>query len=176
MSEKPSRGAGATAEPEGPEEATSHGEAEDERASRQIADLNDRWRRAAADLDNFRKRFARELERGRAEVRERILGEWVSVVDDLERALAHATKDPTSILEGLGAILERAWSIMERFGYPRFGETGVPFDPARHEAMSTVEADDEHPPGTVVAITRAGYGAGDRILRPAGVVVTRPEA
>jgi molecular chaperone GrpE len=176
MSENPSRGADATAEPEAPEEGRPDAEAEDRRASMQIADLNDRWRRAAADLENFRKRFARELERGRAEVRERILGEWVSVVDDLERALAHATKDPTSILEGLGAILERAWSIMERFGYPRYGETGVSFDPARHEAVSTVEADDEHPPGTVVAITRAGYGAGDRVLRPAGVVVTRPEA
>lgn len=176
MNENPSRGVDATAEPEEPHDVPRDAAAAERRASERIAELGDRWRRAAADLENFRKRFARELERGRAEVRERILGEWLSVVDDLERALAHATKDPSAILEGLGAILERAWSIMERLGYPRFGETGVPFDPARHEAVSTVEADAEHPPGTVVAVTRAGYGAGDRILRPAGVVVTRPEA
>jgi molecular chaperone GrpE len=176
MNEHPSRGVDATAEPKGPDDVPRDAGAEEERASERIAELSDRWRRAAADLENFRKRFARELGRGRAEERERILGEWLPVVDDLERALAHATKDPASVLEGLGAILERAWAIMERFGYPRYGETGVPFDPARHEAVSTVEADDQHPPGTVVAITRAGYGAGDRILRPAGVVVTRPEA
>ena len=175
MNEEPPRGPG-TITPEQTERVPSQTETEPEQASRRIAELGDRWKRAAADLENFRKRFARELERARTEIQERVLGEWLSVVDDLERALAHATKDPGSVLEGIGAILERAWAIMARFGYPRFAETGVPFDPARHEAVSTVEADDEHPPGTVVAVTRAGYGAGDRILRPAGVVVARPEA
>src|SRR5919109_3269832 len=112
MNEEPSRGAGTTA-PEETEQLPPETAAEREHASRRIAELGDRWKRAAADLENFRKRFARELERGRTEVQERILGERLSVVDDLERALAHATKDPASILEGLGAILERAWAILE---------------------------------------------------------------
>src|SRR5918992_5649683 len=94
MNEHPSRGAGATAEPEESEDGARAREPEDERASQRIAELGDRWKRAAADLENYRKRFARELERGRTEVQERILGEWLPVVDDLERALAHATKDP----------------------------------------------------------------------------------
>jgi molecular chaperone GrpE len=138
-----------------------------------IGELDDRWRRAVADLQNFRSRFDRELERGRVDERERVLAEWLPVVDDLERALAHADADPTSVVAGLQSILDRSLGITESLGYPRFDETDVAFDPVRHEAIATVESDDPDRAGSVAAVTRPGYGRRDRVLRPASVVVTR---
>ena len=63
-----------------------------------------------------------------------------------------------------------AVGVLARLGFPRHDEVGVPFDPARHEALSTV-AGDNAAPGTVVRVVRPGYGEGERLLRPAAVVV-----
>jgi molecular chaperone GrpE len=139
----------------------------------QIAELDDRWRRAAADLENHRRRLGDELERARTEERTRVLSAWTSVVDDLERALANTTEDDGPLITGLRAVLDRAREIMRRFGYPPFGDAGDRFDPSRHQAVATVPADDRHPPGSVVEIHRKGYGGEGGVLRPADVVVSR---
>jgi molecular chaperone GrpE len=135
-----------------------------------VAELEDRWRRALADLDNLRKRYARELERERAAERAQVAAQWLPVVDDLDRTLAHAGEDPSAIVEGVRAVREHALAVLARLGYPRYEETGVPFDPARHEAVKVVE-DAEAKPGTVVEVLRPGYGQGERGLRPAAVAV-----
>src|SRR5215218_11113509 len=135
-----------------------------------VAELEDRWRRALADLDNLRKRYARELDRERAAERARVAAQWLPVVDDLDRALAHADEDPSAVLEGVRAVRDHATAVLARLGYPRFEEVGVPFDPARHEAVQAV-ADADAPPGTVVAVLRPGYGREDHWLRPAAVAV-----
>ena len=135
-----------------------------------LAELEDRWRRALADLDNLRKRYARELERERAAERAWVAAQWVPVIDDLDRALAHAAGDPSAVLEGVRAVREHALAVMARLGYPRYEEVGVPFDPVRHEAVRAVE-DAEAPAGTVVEVLRPGYGQEDRWLRPAAVAV-----
>jgi len=135
-----------------------------------VAELEDRWRRALADLDNLRKRYARELERERAAERARVAAQWLPVVDDLDRALAHAAEDPSAVLEGVRAVRDHATAVLARLGYPRYEEVGVPFDPARHEAVQAV-ADADAPPGTVVAVLRPGYGREDHWLRPAAVAV-----
>jgi len=145
----------------------------DDAVAERIAALQDAWRRESADLANFRKRFDSELERGRTVERERVLSEWLSVMDDLERAIAHARAAPDSVISGLEAILQRGSDILNRLGYRRFDDTDVPFDPNRHDAIATVPADEQHPPGTVVSVEQPGYGDEDRMLRPAGVVVTR---
>jgi molecular chaperone GrpE len=139
----------------------------------QDAELEDRLLRALSDLDNLRKRFDRELERERQAQRDRIMLEWLPVVDDLERALEHAPADDP-IGDGVRAVRDRALDVLSRLGYPRFDDVGHPFDPRRDEAVSTVDAD--APPGTVVAALRPGYGAGQMILRPASVVVARKPA
>ena len=139
----------------------------------QIAELDDRWRRAAADLQNHRRRLGDELERARTEERTRVLSAWTSVVDDLERALASTQEDDGPLVAGLRAVLERAREVMRRFGYPPFGDAGDRFDPNRHQAVATVPADDRHPPGSVVEIHRRGYGGEGGVLRPADVVVSR---
>jgi molecular chaperone GrpE len=155
-----------------PEEQEVAGRAEREAADHAaaVAELGDRWRRALADLDNLRKRYARELERERAAERARVAAQWLPVVDDLDRALAHAGEDPSAVVEGVRAVREHALAVLARLGYPRHEETGVPFDPARHEALKVVE-DAAAKPGTVVEVLRPGYGQGERSLRPAAVAV-----
>jgi molecular chaperone GrpE len=145
----------------------------DSSAAVALAELEDRWRRAVADLDNLRKRYARELERERTAERARVAAQFLPVVDNLDRALAHARGDPGAIVEGVRAVREEALDALTRLGFPRYEEVGVPFDPTRHEAARVVESD-EVPADTVVEVLRPGYGRDDRWLRPAAVAVATP--
>ncbi|WP_111508919.1 nucleotide exchange factor GrpE [Mycobacterium kyogaense] len=139
-----------------------------------LARLEDRWRRAVADVDNLRKRHARELDRERAMERSRVAGAWLPIVDDLERALAHDGGQPNAVIEGIRTILHQAVKVLDQLGYPRDDETGVPFDPQRHEVVGVVNVSDTAP-GTVMEVLRPGYGESGNQLRPAAVVVSRRE-
>jgi molecular chaperone GrpE len=141
-----------------------------EKARTRIADLEDGWRRAAAELDNFRKRCAKDLVRAREQERARTAAGWLPIVDNLERALEHASSDPEQIIEGVRAVHQQALSVLAGLGFPRRDDTGKAFDPAVHEAVGTV-ADKELVPGTVAHVVRPGYGPDEEILRPAAVVV-----
>ncbi|QXJ22562.1 nucleotide exchange factor GrpE [Actinomadura graeca] len=142
-----------------------------------LAELEDRWLRAVAELDNVRKRIARDTERLRAEERDKVASEWLPVLDNLERALSAAEGDGDAdpVVQGVRAVRDQAVATLNRLGYRRQDQTGVPFDPRHHEAVSTVERDDVAP-GTVVEVLQPGYGGDQRQLRPAVVVVaTRAE-
>jgi molecular chaperone GrpE len=143
--------------------------------TREIAELEDAWRRTAAELDNFRKRCARDVARSREQERAAVAASWLPVLDNLERALEHASSDDSdSVVEGVRAVLTQAVGVLADLGYPRREDNGRPFDPAVHEAVSTV-SDERLVPGTVAQVVRPGYGPDDKILRPAAVVVaTRP--
>jgi molecular chaperone GrpE len=140
--------------------------------------MEDRWRRALADLDNLRKRYARELVRERASEREMVTTAFLPVLDNLDRALQHSDADPRSIVEGIRALREQALAVVSGLGFRREDEAGVPFDPTRHEVVGVVDADDSSAaPGSVAAVLRPGYGAPGHQLRPAAVTVAqRPEA
>ncbi|RSS64168.1 nucleotide exchange factor GrpE [Streptomyces sp. WAC07061] len=140
----------------------------------ELRELEDRWRRALADLDNLRKRHVRELERERQAERSRTAAAFLPVLDNLELALTHAGADPSAIVEGVQAVRDQAVNVLELLGYPRHAETGVAFDPARHEVIGVVQ-DPDASPGTVVDVLRPGYGDGDRQLRPAAVTVAKRE-
>ncbi len=140
--------------------------------SGQVAELQARLQRAAADLDNLRKRYARELERERRAERNRVAAAFLPVLDNLELALTHADADPAAIVEGVGHVAEQAVGVLAGLGYPRQDETGVPFDPNRHEVVRVVN-DPEAAPNTVVDVLRPGYGAGQAQLRPAAVAVAQ---
>ncbi|KOU34362.1 molecular chaperone GrpE [Streptomyces sp. WM6373] len=167
----PPRPEAANGEP-GPD-AAGPAPAEDEYTTA-ILELEDRWRRALADLDNLRKRHARELERERAVERSRTAAAFLPVLDNLELALSHAGADPGAIVEGIRAVRDQAVNVLELLGYPRHAETGVAFDPALHEVVGIVQ-DPDAAPGTVVEVLRAGYGDGERQLRPAAVTVAKRE-
>jgi molecular chaperone GrpE len=140
-----------------------------------VAELEDRWRRAAADLENMRKRAAQEMARQQAQERARVAAEWLPILDNLDLALAHAESDPAAIIEGVRAVRDQAVALLARLGFARHDDVGTTFDPARHEAVNVV-TDPQVPPGTIVRVLRPGYGDGERQLRPAAVVVAAPAA
>ncbi|MCW2978217.1 MAG: GrpE protein [Actinomycetia bacterium] len=135
-----------------------------------LDETEDHYLRARADLDNYRKRAERDVERRVREQGDALLRGWLEVVDTVERALALGPDDP-----GLRAVLEQMESLLTRHGVRRFGEAGDMFDPERHEAIAVV-ADPDRPAGTIAEVARSGYSAGDRVLRPAQVAVARPSA
>jgi molecular chaperone GrpE len=139
------------------------------------ARLEDRLKRALADLDNLRKRSARELERRTAESTDAIVRDWLEVADSIDRAVAAGPDGAAD--QGLRAVAEQITSTLAREGVARVGTPGERFDPERHEAVGvrvTPDAADQ----TILDVARSGYVRGDRVLRPAQVVVARrpPEA
>jgi molecular chaperone GrpE len=141
-------------------------------ASARIAELEDLWRRTAAEADNLRKRCAAQV--GQAEAAARAAGarEWLPVIDNLERALAYARADPATIIDGVQGVRDQALDVVARLGYPRREDQGTRFDPARHDAVAT-RADPGAENGSVLEVVRPAYGDGDHQLRPAQVVVAK---
>jgi molecular chaperone GrpE len=155
-----------------PSEAAPAGAAASEELRRQLAEAQDQRLRALADADNARKRCAALLSRAEADTTAQVTQRWLPVVDNLERALEHSAADPAAIVAGVRAVLDQAQGVLAGLGFPRRDDTGLPFDPARHEAVAT-RPDPTVPDGTVVAVARPAYGEGDHQLRPAQVVVAR---
>jgi len=139
-----------------------------------LAEADDQKLRALADLDNVRKRCAAQVERAEADASAGVAGQWLPVVDNLDRALEHAAADPRTIVEGIQAVRQQALGVLAGLGFPRRDEAGATFDPARHEAVAATY-DPRVPPGTVVQVVRPGYGEPDRQLRPAQVVVAKAD-
>jgi molecular chaperone GrpE len=137
----------------------------------------DKYLRAAADLENYRRRAKRDLDDARAEAKQRVLKEMLPVVDNLERALTHAEEagkagDLAGIVDGVRLVLRQFGTALERTDVTPVDAIGQPFDPNLHEAISQVETADK-PAGTVVSVLQRGYKLGDRLLRPALVVVAK---
>jgi molecular chaperone GrpE len=136
----------------------------------------DRYLRAAADLENLRKRQRRELEDAKLESKGKVLKEMLPVVDNLERAIEHATAQAGAnpIVEGVQLVLRQFLTAFERLDVTPVEAAGQPFDPNLHEAISQMDSDAA--PGTVVQVLQRGYKAGDRLLRPALVVVAKAKS
>jgi molecular chaperone GrpE len=139
-------------------------------AAGQLAATDDRLKRALADLDNYRKRAGREVERRVTDARETLLRELLEPLDNIERALQAADHSP--LAQGLQGVFNQMEALLARHGAQRIAAVGDPFDPTRHEAVAVRETDDV-PDGTVVDIVRSGFAIGDRVLRPAQVVVAK---
>jgi molecular chaperone GrpE len=138
----------------------------------QVAQMEQRWRRAVADFDNLRKRVARESAQHRDDERARVAAQWLPVLDNLELALQHAAADPSSIVSGVRAVHDQALAVLAELGFPRRTDVNEPFDPSRHEAVAVLP-DAEAEPGTILQVIRPGYGTDERLLRPAAVVVAK---
>ncbi len=137
-----------------------------------LADENyDKYLRAAAELENVRKRATRDVENAHKFALERFCSELLAVKDSLEMGLAAADKaDAQSLLDGKKATLKLLTATMERFGVVELNPEGEPFDPQEHEAM-TVQPSADVEPGSVLTVFQKGYALNGRLLRPARVVV-----
>jgi molecular chaperone GrpE len=129
----------------------------------------DGWKRTQADLENFRKRAAREREDVVRHANERLVKELLPVLDDLERALAAGEEH--AIEEGVVLVHRSLASLLERHGVKEI-ETAGAFDPHVHEALLSQPSEAEE--GSVIDVVQKGYTLGDRVVRPARVVVAAP--
>jgi molecular chaperone GrpE len=127
--------------------------------------------RAIAELENFRKRAAREIESARQFGVERLAAELLPVADSLAAGIEAAEADPATHVEGLKATLRLLSRALERAGIAEVDPAGRPFDPSLHEAMAT-RPSAEHPPHTVLQVVQRGYVLNGRLLRPARVIVS----
>jgi len=140
-------------------------ELEAERDER-LADLQ----RVAADFDNYKKRVARDQESLVARAHERLVRELLPVLDNLERALKAATEhDEASLEEGVRLVHRALRDALGREGLMEIDAGGV-FDPHVHEALLTQPS--AEPEGTVLEVIEKGYRVGERVVRPARVVVS----
>ena len=128
--------------------------------------------RLAADFDNYRKRVAREQAALTERANERLLNELLPVLDDLERALEAASKHEEAKLEEGVKLVHRSFlALLERHGLSEI-ETNGAFDPHVHEALLAQPAEDAEE-GSVLQVLQKGYRLGDRVLRPARVIVAK---
>lgn len=161
-----------------PEEASEEAEPEPtdlERARAERDRMRDQLLRIAADFDNFRKRSRKEIEEVRRRTIEDTLREVLPIVDNLERAAdaMEGATEVSAVSEGVHMVLRGFEEIANRLGLKRVPGVGNQFDPTCHDAMQQEETD-QHAPGTIVTEVVPGYYLGERLLRPAMVVVAKP--
>jgi molecular chaperone GrpE len=141
-------------------------------------DYKDRWLRAEAELQTYRRRARREIEDARRSAEESVLLELVSWLDDLERAAQAANESGASPSwsEGVSLVIQKGRESLERLGVTQVDPLEQPFDPHFHEAILEIDPPPGAAPGSVVQVIHKGYRRGTRALRPARVVVARGEA
>ena len=133
-------------------------------------DYLDQLRRLAAEFDNYRKRVARDQESLAARAHERLMKGLLPVLDDLERALVAAEEhEEAKLHEGVGLVARELRKALEREGLQEI-ETEGAFDPHVHEALLSQPSELDE--GSVVEVLQKGYRLGDRVLRPARVVIS----
>jgi molecular chaperone GrpE len=142
-------------------------------ARREAAGNYDRYLRAVADLENFRRRATREKDELRQFATVNLLQGILPVLDNLQLGLAAAGQqtDTTTIANGVAMILEQFKAVLERYGLKEVNPAGKQFDPHLHESIShqpSAEVPEEH----VLQVVRTGYTLHGRLLRPASVVVS----
>ena len=141
----------------------------------------DKWLRAVADLENYKKRVKREMEEAAVRSVQKLLPAFLPVIDNLERALEvgepalkHADesnrKNVEQLLQGIRMVQADFLTALVKHGIEPVPSVGVPFDPAVHDALQQFDSPD-HPPGVVIREFEKGYKMGERLLRPARVIV-----
>jgi len=148
-----------------------------EETQAQVQENFDKALRTQAEMDNLRKRTARDVENARKFALEKFAGELLAVRDSLELGLdaARGETDVDKIREGTELTLKMLVQVMEKFGIEALEPQGERFDPDKHQAMSMQE-NAELEPNTVMAVLQKGYLLNERLLRPAMVVVTKAPA
>ena len=166
--------AGSSGNDEARQGETGEGAAPADELARAQAKADENWQRylrAAAELENVRKRAARDVEHAHKFALERFGKELLAVRDTLEMGLAAAENASVeSLIEGKMATLKLLTTVMSQFGIEEIDPEGEPFDPEFHEAISMQPSNDVEP-GSVAKVVQKGYTLNGRLLRPAMVIV-----
>jgi len=134
----------------------------------------DRYVRQVAELDNFKKRAAREREESSRYANENLVRDLLPIIDNLERAIAHGASGGNGkpLVEGVDMVLKGFLDTLSKHGVQPVEAVGLAFDPAQHEALAQVDSAD-YQPNTVIEQHQKGYLMRDRLLRPALVTVSK---
>ncbi|HTO25049.1 MAG TPA: nucleotide exchange factor GrpE [Gaiellaceae bacterium] len=136
---------------------------------RPTEEVDDRYLRLAADFENYKKRAAREREEIATFANERLVKELLPILDDLERALVAASEHEEARLEeGVRLVHRSLATLLERNGVKEISTDGA-FDPHVHEALLAQPSEEAE--GSVIDVVQKGYAIGDRVVRPARVVI-----
>lgn len=157
------------------QDEASDGLAELEAARAEAAANYDRYVRAVAELDNYRKRTVRMRAETRDEILRDILLQVAPILDNLRRALRQETQEAELLKQGVELICGQFNDVLQGYGLAEIEALGQSFDPEVHEALAEVP-DDEHAPGTVIEEMEKGYKLNDKVVRYARVVVSKASA
>ncbi len=149
--------------------------AELEAAKQTIADQKDGVVRAAADVDNIRRRAAQDVEKAHKFALEKFANELLPVIDNLERAIEFSEKENETLkplLEGIDMTVKSFNDAVAKFGVEIVNPQGEQFNPDFHQAMS-IQPSNDVTPNTVLAVMQKGYTLNGRLLRPAMVMVSK---
>jgi len=141
----------------------------------EIARFKELYLRKLADFDNYRKRQEREMGEFRRFAKAELMRDCLPVLDNLERALAAPGGDASGLREGVELVLRQFKDVLSRNGLSEVDPMGQPFDPTHHEAISRNETPGVAEP-TVVQVLQKGFVLGERLIRPALVIVAVPPA
>lgn len=147
--------------------------AELEAAQVELASLREEHLREHAELENQRKRQAREVELGRRFANERLLASLLPVFDSLEAGIAAAHGESVPVREGLQLTLRQLTKAAADSGMTVIDPLGEVFNPEHHQAIGVMPASTEHKPDTVTQVHQKGYLLNERLLRPALVMVAK---
>jgi molecular chaperone GrpE len=142
---------------------------------RQAQEYLGKYRQASAEFDEARLRLRREISKDIERARREILSELLDVLDNLDRALdsAKGSASYEALVQGVEMVRRQFIAKLEGLGVTRIEAMNQPFDPALHEAISSVPAASPEQDGQVVGTVRSGYRIGDEVLRPAAVAVAK---
>ncbi|NOU49593.1 nucleotide exchange factor GrpE [Pseudoalteromonas sp. JBTF-M23] len=158
-----------------PEEEIAGLYAELEAAKQTIKDQQDSVVRAAADVENMRRRAAQDVEKAHKFALEKFANELLPVLDNLERAIEFSDKENETlkpVLEGIDMTLKSFADALSKFGVEMVNPQGETFNPDLHQAMS-IQPSNDVSPNTVLAVMQKGYTLNGRLLRPAMVMVSK---
>ena len=141
-------------------------------AEAKLAEMRETVLRERAEIDNQRKRLQRDLDQARRFANEKLLGELLPVIDNLERGLAAEGGDIGALRDGIGLTLREFIRVIAVNGMKAVGAVGEPFDPEIHQAMAMVDAGGQAS-GVIVDVMQKGYVLNERLLRPALVSVSK---
>ena len=141
-------------------------------AEAELQQLREDSLRERAELENQRKRMARDIEMARKFANERLLGELLPVIDSLEAGLGVQADTAAHLREGMELTLRQLLKVAADNGLMAVNPVGQPFNPEHHQAMSMVDSA-EYAPGHVVQVYQKGWLLNERLLRPALVVVAK---
>ncbi len=137
---------------------------------KELEEEKDKYLYLAAEYANYRKRTQREKDALNGDITAAVIGEFLAVLDNFERAASNANADFETYKKGMEMIFTQFGDILKRLGAEPFGEVGDPFDPSLHNAVMHVESD-EFGESTVAQVFSRGYKYGERIIRCATVQV-----